>query len=267
VGLVSLKRSLVFAISLAVIGSSSCAENGFQAVAPRGHTPEPSQTLPGGVASSVDGGEAAALPQTDLPQIKQQVGGVPGGHFDLDTSIATYPFSAGQTAHHVHEYDDKFGTTGVDFFNLLDSRFVKPNLQIPAERVFRILIANGQFSPGARLLINGQSFTAQEWASKSATRRFSFAGVPGTEKLGTFQVVFAANSPISSQLIGTTTGLVRSNAPGPQGSYRAGALTIQCIDDAGAEIDATLGVIKLGSPSMLWEATLFYHQEASPPKP
>jgi len=82
-----------------------------------------------------------------------------------------------------------------------------------------------------------------------------------------FQVVFSATIPVSSQLIGTTTELVRSNALGPQGTYRAGALTIQCIDDTGALIDAALGVIKVGSPGLLWEATVFYHREGNPEKP
>jgi hypothetical protein len=198
-----------------------------------------------------------AAPQT-------QAGGVPGGHFDLDTSIQTYAFDAGTTEQHVHQYDDKFNVTGVDFFKLLDPKFVEPIEVIKPDQSFKIIVANAQLSPGARVTINGQTFSAIDWQKRSQNGDlpvFSLNGATGTQKLSSMNVTFDPLKPISAQLIPTVTDLVRSNAPGPGQTYRAGALTIQLIDAQIGQIDTLLGVAKIGAPGMLWESTLFWHAE------
>jgi hypothetical protein len=195
--------------------------------------------------------------------ISTQDGGVPGGHFDLDTSISTYEFGKGQTEHHVHEYDDKFRTTGVDFFNLKDENFVKPFNQVKGDQTFRIIVGNSSYSPGALLTINGKEMKASEWAKLSSNTTFSFNGVSGTEKLTALSIGFDPTKSIEGQLIATTTDLVRSNAKGPDDSYRAGALTLQIVSSVDGDIDASIGLAKVGSKGMLWEATIFYHNEKS----
>jgi hypothetical protein len=200
------------------------------------------------------------VPPVLLPQI--QAGGVPDGHFDFDTSVATYPLNAGTTAAHVHEYDEKFNITGVDFFKLLDANLINPADVIGADQSFKIIVANAQLSPGARLTINGKTYIASDWQKQSSSgnlRSFSLSGAPGTEKLTSFAVAFDPKKSIVSQLVPTETSLVRSNAPGPGETYRAGALTVQLIDAKLGQIDAKLGVAKIGVPGMLWESTIFWH--------
>ncbi len=197
-----------------------------------------------------------------LPQA--QAGGVPDGHFDFDTSVSTYEFNAGTTVAHVHEYDDAFNVTGVDMFNLLDPKLVSPGNVLEKDQRFKIIVANAQHSPGARITINGQTFLASEWQKKSLSEDlpiFSLSGAAGSQKLTALAVAFDPKKSIATQLIPTETSLVRSNAPGPGESYRAGALTIQMIDSKDGQIDAKLGVAKIGAAGMLWEATLFWHQK------
>ncbi len=196
-----------------------------------------------------------------LPQA--QAGGLPDGHFDFDTSINTYEFKAGTTAAHVHEYDDTFNVTGVDMFKMLDPKLVSPGDVIETDRSFKIIVANAQHSPGARITINGQTFLATNWQKRVQSNDlpiFSLTGAAGTQKLTALSVAFDPKESISTQLIPTETSLVRSNAPGPGQSYRAGALTIQMIDSKDGQIDPNLGVAKIGVAGMLWEATLFWHQ-------
>jgi hypothetical protein len=205
----------------------------------------------------------STVPATD-DKIVSQPGGVQGGHFDLDTSITTYPFNAGTTARHIHQYDDKFQVTGVDYFGLLDPGMVTPTSVINPQQAFKIVVGNAQLSPGTRLEINGKTYLATDWQRKgfgADNPTFSLGGLAGTQKLTTFSVFFDAKRPISDQLIPTETELVRSNAPGPGGAYRAGAVTLQLLDAGAAQFDSTLGLAKIGSSGMLWESTLFWHKE------
>jgi hypothetical protein len=221
--------------------------------------------------ASAETGTAQAEPapekpaSTPLPVLlpQAQAGGLLDGHFDFDTSVDTYEFKAGTTAAHVHEYDDAFSITGVDMFKLLDPKLVSPDDVIEKDQSFKIIVANAKLSPGARITINGQTFLATEWQKRSLSGDlpiFSLSGAAGTQKLTALAVAFDPKKSISTQLIPTETSLVRSNAPGPGESYRAGALTIQMIDAKDGQIDANLGVAKIGAAGMLWEATLFWHQ-------
>jgi hypothetical protein len=211
---------------------------------------------------------AAAEPSVDAPppaasKPLTQAGGVPGGHFDLDTATQTYAFNAGTTTRHVHEYDDKYNVTGVDYFKLLDADFTEPTEVLAPDQTFKIIVANAQLSPGARIAINGQSYAVTDWEKRTQSGDlpvFSLSGVAGTQKLTALTLTFDAQKPISSQLIPTVTDLVRKNAPGPGQTYRAGALTIQMIDAKSGQIDPALGVAKIGVPGMLWESTVFWHK-------
>jgi len=239
---------------------AACDRNNFSSKAPTSEA----IVVPTETVDEADAATATpAAPAVDTrPQT--QAGGIPGGHFDLDTAIQTYAFNEGTTSAHVHEYDDKFNVTGVDFFKLLDSKFVDPTEAMTPEQTFKIIVANAQLSPGARLAINGQSYTAEDWQKRSQSGDlpvFSLGGVAGTQKLISLTLTFDPQKSISTQLIPTATDLVRSNAPGPGQTYRAGALTIQMIDARNGQIDPTLGVAKIGLPGMLWESTLFWHKD------
>jgi len=222
------------------------------------------------VQGETDDGSSQSAPavpapaESVQPESIVQVGGVPGGHFDLDTSIASYAFNQGTTVQHVHEYDDKYNVTAVDYFKLLDPKFVDPTEALTADQSFKIIVANAQLSPGARISINGQSYPVTDWQKRSQSGDlplYSLSGVAGTQKLTSFLISFNPAKSIADQLIPSQTNLVRSNAPGPGQTYRAGALTVQMIDTKIGQIDPTLGVSLIGAPGLLWESTLFWHVE------
>ncbi|WP_141734970.1 hypothetical protein [Oligoflexus tunisiensis] len=252
-------KSASLVSSFLLLSLTACDRNNFS-----GKTSVTAEPIPV-PTETVD--EVAVEPTPDGPPPASkpitQPGGVPGGHFDLDTATQTYAFNAGTTVKHVHEYDDKYNVTGVDFFNLLDANFVEPAEAISPDQTFKIIVANAQLSPGARLAINGQSFAATDWQKRSQSGDlplFSLSGVAGTQKLESLALTFDPQKPISAQLIPTVTDLVRKNAPGPGQTYRAGALTIQIIDAKTGQIDPTLGVARIGETGMLWESTLFWHK-------
>jgi hypothetical protein len=140
---------------------------------------------------------------------------------------------------------------------------VEPDEVLAPDQTFKIIVANAQLSPGARIAINGQSYAVTDWEKRTQSGDlplFSLSGVAGTQKLTALTLTFDAQKPISSQLIPTVTDLVRKNAPGPGQTYRAGALTIQMLDAKTGQIDPALGVAKIGLPGMLWESTVFWHK-------
>ncbi len=246
-------------LGLAFLLLSGCSNKNFASPAPTRHPGNEGASDNDQFPQAQIGGH-----QAQIGEPQAQIGGLPDGHFDFDTSIDTYEFKEGTTVAHVHEYDDAFNVTGVDMFNLLDPKLVSPSEVIEKDQRFKIIVANAQFSPGARITINGQTFLATDWQKKSLSDDlpvFSLSGAAGTQKLKGLSVAFDPKESISTQLIPTETSLVRSNAPGPGDSYRAGALTIQMIDSKDGQIDANLGVAKIGADGMLWEATLFWHRK------
>lgn len=215
-----------------------------------------SQNGTGTPAGSNDGGDA-------FGQLFQ---GLKGGHFDLDTSSAAYAPSAGQTDHHVHEYDDKYGVTYADYFNLLDAKFKNINEAVPVQSRFVLVIANAQLSPGGVVEINGQRLSVGDYQKKvdqylagqsSALTVFTLDGSAGT-KLSSLKIGFSPDALMNNGLIGTETGCVVRNDPGKMGEYRNGALLIQAIDVALLKLDPATRAAQLNG-GLLWESTIFWH--------
>ena len=71
----------------------------------------------------------------------------------------------------------------------------------------------------------------------------------------------------SGDLINTATSCVRANAPGANGEWRNGALTLQAVavDSTGTDAFSTStalsagGVQGVATSGLLWETTVFYH--------
>lgn len=183
--------------------------------------------------------------------------GIPGGHFDLDTSIHSYPFGSGKTEHHVHEYDDKYDTIGVDFYKMIDEKFVDLREAVQDEnKQFIIIVANSKLSPGGVLIMNNERFSVQNWQTKVENNdRPAYT----LKTLQNFRIEFSKDKPISEQIVPTVTGRVVPNEAGPGGEYRNGALTIQALDASNYEIESQLGVSAVGKPGLIWEATIFWH--------
>lgn len=167
--------------------------------------------------------------------------GLKGGHFDLDTSSQAYAFNAGQTDHHVHEYDDKYNVTYADYFNLLDPKFGNIDEIVAPDARFTILLTNANLSPGGVVEINGQRLSVTKHVTGSV---YTLSGATDV-KLSSLKIGFTPDALMNGGLIGTETGCVVKNEPGKLGEYRNGALTIQALE--------------VGSQKLLWESTIFWH--------
>src|SRR5689334_2236877 len=82
-----------------LIISAACDKSNFSSQAKSGDasisaTPAGSTDATSSTGAGTPGVEA-------IP--KAVVGGIPGGHFDVDTAIASYEFNQGKTVAHVHE--------------------------------------------------------------------------------------------------------------------------------------------------------------------
>lgn len=192
--------------------------------------------------------------------------GLKGGHFDLDTATAVYAPSAGDTNHHVHEYDDKFNVTYADYFNLKDAKFDNIQEVLSPSQRFVLIIANADLSPGGVLSVNGVSLTVGDYQKKvaafmggnsAALPVFSLDGSSG-QKLSALKIGFAPDALMNGGLIGTLTSCVVGNDPGRLGEYRNGALIIQAIDANLIKLSPITKTAELNG-GLLWESTIFWH--------
>lgn len=197
---------------------------------------------------------AQKLASTNFPG-QDGVNGVQGGHFDLDTSTQIYPYKSGTTTHHVHEYDKKYQTTTIDFFNLIDTQFNEIHKTIPADTRFVINVVNAALSPGGVLQINGDSISVSNF---SLGQVYTIRGsqIMSDQVLKGLRLGFAPDTLAKNGLVPSVTACVRHNDPGKLGEYRNGALTIQALDAANHSIDPKTGAATSG---LLWEATVFWH--------
>lgn len=208
--------------------------------------------------------------------------GLAGGHIDVDTAHLIYAAGKGTTNAHVHAYDDKYNVTYVNLMNFLDTKLEEMGKRIPNGVRFKIIVGNPDLSPGGRLSIN-KTYNASDPSTYVKVTDYSNVAVPGlniysmdgvsgTTKLSTMVVNFQGDSVSGSGtsisgLIGTNTGAVRSNKPGPNGEYRNGALVIQAVRVNADGTDAFTtniaqtkgGVHGVAASGLLWECTLFWH--------
>ncbi len=222
--------------------------------------------------------------------------GLLGGHFDLDTASAIYPFGGGTTDAHVHQWDDKNDLTTIDYLDIAgDEELTEINhaaLGIGPDDVFMLTVANNALSPGGVLEINGTSLTVGDYRGL-VDRYLAGLLLPGetfplyklsaptaTEaangviELGSLKLSFDAFAILSGDLVPTSTGCVRANDPGALGEYRNGALLLQALDgnsvsggfvydsetqryvSGSTAIHSSLGYATDG---LLWESTVFWH--------
>ncbi|MFQ5350787.1 MAG: PilC/PilY family type IV pilus protein, partial [Thermoanaerobaculia bacterium] len=226
--------------------------------------------------------------------------GLLGGHFDLDTSHLTYPFSGGQTDGHVHQWDDKHNRTTIDFFALPDGNgnplyeITSNVFGIQPNETFILTVANDNLSPGGVLEINGSSVSVGDY--RAVLQRYlsgtllpgetfpryklsnpnSFEQAAGVQRLSSLKLSFDAFAILAGDLLPTETGCVKSNTPGALGEYRNGALMVQALEASGITSGFTFdpltqryvaGTTAIKSPlgyatdGLLWEATVFWHWE------
>ena len=208
--------------------------------------------------------------------------GLEGGHMDIDTSSFIYPYRRGRTDGHVHAYDKKYNVVGASFFNFADSKLRNIPLNVPAGTRFKIIVSNGDLSPGGRLVIN-KAYNPADPATwvyvnaydnvlPSALPIYSLEGLEGTTRLTEFGLYLDLGVIAAGGLIPTVTGAVRSNTPGRNGEWRNGALTVQVVKVNADGSDAFTvntsfsggGFQGVATSGLLWETTYFWHSNTGP---
>ncbi len=205
--------------------------------------------------------------------------GLPGGHFDVDTTQAlstALPQGTATTDGHIHPYDDKHNVKGVDYFNLLDSNLHNIDRDIMnRQQKFKLIIVNADKSPGGRLSLN-QTYDkttsatyepVSRYAEKpiSSLPTYSLGGVSGSTPLSQLSIYFDVNAIVNRQLVPTQTWCVKKNIPSSDGRWRNAALTIWAVEvdsngnDAFTLTHDTTGNITGITDGLLWESTLFWH--------
>jgi hypothetical protein len=221
--------------------------------------------------------------------------GLAGGHFDLDTATQIYALGSGITNKHTHEWDDKTGLTGVDYFNLVGCSVAAPKGEpspcledpslvatdpsydhldstIPSNtQQFILVVANDRLSTGGVMELNSTSLSVVTYGNLISDAVAGTGTLPvyqlgasppaGVQQLTSLKMNFNRLAILQGGLVGTNTGCVRDNLPGPNGEYRNGALTMQAI-----AWDGTQSVAQLihddnhyAERDLLWEATIFWH--------
>jgi hypothetical protein len=192
--------------------------------------------------------------------------GVYGGHFDVDIyyNICNPLSSSGYrrtcaSNTHVHEYDDIYDVVGVNLLNASDPKFNLSNAITSTGTGFKILVANTNWSPAAKLKIGAVERYVWEWpvtASGFIADSVGNAMTFDRQTIGSLQFKFpvdaftnrewkAGSGDVRAGLIPTQTGCVRDNK-GAQGALNGpwmnGALAIQIVmgTTPGSAVEATL---------------------------
>ncbi len=206
--------------------------------------------------------------------------GIRNAHFDVDTATEVYNFYEGETDAHTHEYDEKYDTNIVDYFNIetggktgnsalhniTDLVYGVPN----NDELFYIIVGNAQLSQDVQLEINGTKMPVLDYQAKVDAYVNGDTNALEVYTLGSSQTAITLTSlkfivgmdaaTVDNGLIPTETKTVRSNTPGPNGEYRDGALIAQAIDADSMLLNADLGVAASDS-RLFWESTIFWHNK------
>lgn len=203
--------------------------------------------------------------------------GLAGGHFDLDTSTQIYPLGSGFTNNHVHQWDDKYNLTTIDFFDIQGDGFDNVDTTIGDIQPFVLTVANSSLSPGGMLVINGDDIQVVDYEKlvknslTSGQLPVYTIGTPtddqlakGVRQLTSYSLEFNVNAILNGGLIPTKTSCVKGNDPGANNEYRNGALMVQAlaVDSDTLAADYTLNDTYLYAETgsnLLWEATVFWH--------
>ncbi|MFT4547340.1 MAG: type II secretory pathway pseudopilin PulG [Pseudoalteromonas tetraodonis] len=206
-------------------------------------------------------------PETEPPPVSDDEEGLSGGHIDVDTSTFIAKIGKGETDGHVHEYDDKYGVTHINYFNLLDSKLDNISDIIPTGKKFKLIVANADLSPGAVLKLNEEYVEGRTYDNTPTGELevYSIDGHGGTTQLTSLSFHFGTNAITEGGVIPTNTGDVKKNKLGRNGEWRNGALTIQAVEiDSAGNISTNPGLSAGGqqgvaSSNLLWESTVFWH--------
>jgi hypothetical protein len=217
--------------------------------------------------------------------------GVSGGHFDADI------YDAAGKVKHVHEYDDKYNVTGVNFLGASEPLLNASTLVTSNSTKFKILIANQKMSPAVEFSYAGLPYTAITGSAALTTTGLKMASLP-VFTLADVQTLkykmpkdafeskdWAGDGLIRAGLTPSQTGCVQKGpdpdkdertgtiGPAPHKLHRNGALTFQLVKDTTPDSAVTQAsnngeagygyrVTLAGRPTyLLAEWTVFWHHD------
>ena len=176
-------------------------------------------------------------------------GGLAGGHMDVDTDNPDDGLGGG-TAGHVHEYDDKFDVTFVDYFDLEPPDGGKlphvDDVGIHILTEFVAVLANADLSPGGKLTLKDKEWNVVDYQEMIQQRLLDYDGADSSTLVdedgaslvftlqdirnndGTMRLGFLSSAVINGGLHPSQTGCVKDNDI-INDRWRNGALTFQLI--------------------------------------
>lgn len=206
-----------------------------------------------------------------------EVQGLFGGHLDLDTSTFLSKIDHGHTRAHSHDITGKYDLTGIDFFDIPETKQIEIDEAIDPGTRFKIVAINGDLSPGLRVKMrytDGDQ-THQLWQRVNAyddipledLPLFSLDGAPGTFQLEAFALEFDQDVLTHAGVLPTNTGDVKKNVLGKNGEWRNGSFTFHIVrvNEDGTDaftLDSSFsagGVHGVATSGLLWEALVFWH--------
>jgi hypothetical protein len=173
-------------------------------------------------------------------------GGVQGGHFDVDTD-KTY---GGSTDGHIHEYDEKFNTTIINYLNIFGGgtldKLDNPPLSLGKTKKFILVIANADLSPAGQITLGAKTWNVVDYQKMVQKNLEGVSGdITGdglydydgksllfdinTLRSTSFELTFTDRAILDGGLIPTQTGCVKGEPNITNDRWRNGALTIQLI--------------------------------------
>ncbi len=169
-------------------------------------------------------------------------GGLAGGHMDVDTDTTLGDSTDG----HVHEYDDKYNVTYVDYFDIADGGLDEVDgIALSTTTEFIIVIANADLSPGSELTIGNKKISVvtyqrmiqEKLAGWNSTGplvdddgdSLIFTLNDLTANSGTLRSTFESVAISNGGLHPTQTSCVNSSSDLTNGRWRNGSLIIQLI--------------------------------------
>ncbi len=219
--------------------------------------------------------------------------GVSGGHFDVDFYAMAGTSTQFKNFKHIHEYDDLYNVTGVNFLNA-SAATLNLGTKLSSTVPFKVLAMNQYLNPASQVSVGGSAFVSVKTYGGLATAATAKAALDGLSSytLGDVKTLawklpldgfkskdwWGDGGPARAGLIPTQTGCVNKVTTagvtptlGPNGERHNGAFTLQIIrattPDSALELNYAGGGAKYGwrvkasefTKYVVAEYTTFWH--------
>jgi Flp pilus assembly protein TadG len=194
--------------------------------------------------------------------------GVPGGHFDMETSSVNHPLLPKScftsecydfnVDAHVHAYDNTYDTTTYNARSPRGGSLHAIQQDTVGKGNFKLVIVNANLSPGIDIIVNG----VRQRVTNYAQIAYNDLPVFNSTSLTELRLEVSGNSFDDAELHRTIPQCARANISGMNGEWRNGALTVQAISTTTGILDSTIpaaGGQGVAQSGMLHELIMFWH--------